>query len=171
MCCDGYELKKNLMDLTYHCEPICQPKCGNGSCVKPNTCKCYYGYEEKHTFFDPVCVPTCNHSCVHGKCIAPDVCACDDGYSLTMDAYTCEPVCNLPCLTGSYCSEPNHCACLNGYTNIIYKTDVRVLNVGKQYDSFDFVEFKFSFFNMVVTTNVNVKSKLCERLYPMLYAS
>ncbi|KAM0736175.1 Epidermal growth factor-like protein [Formica fusca] len=129
-CCDGYELKMNmpsLMDIKYYCEPICQPKCGNGNCIKPNICKCFYGYEEKHTFFDPVCVPTCNHSCVHGKCTAPDVCTCNDGYSLSMDGYTCKPVCTLSCHTGSYCSEPNHCACLNGYTNIIYN-GLRILN-------------------------------------------
>lgn len=76
-----------------------------------------------------------------------------------MDGHTCEPVCNLACLTGSYCSEPSHCACLNGYTEIIL-LGRRILNVGKKYNSFEFVKFEFCLFNTMVTINVNIKSKL-----------
>ncbi|XP_029160414.1 fibrillin-2-like [Nylanderia fulva] len=120
-CCTGYELTE---DLT--CEPKCHQKCGNGTCVKPNVCTCNPGYEETHS--DPVCVPQCTHICVHGKCTAPEVCTCDYGYSLNKDGHTCEPVCNSGCDSGSYCSKPNHCACLNGYTDLFIPTDEGILH-------------------------------------------
>ncbi|EFN73275.1 Tenascin-X [Camponotus floridanus] len=128
VCCSGYKLGYKTLSVLPVCQPICEPECGNGICIKPNVCICNYGYEEKHTFSYPVCVPVCTHNCMHGKCTAPDVCTCDHGYSLSINNYTCEPVCDLLCLTGSYCSEPNHCACLDGYTDIIVQQDLRILN-------------------------------------------
>lgn len=59
------------------------------------------------------------------------------------DHYTCEPVCNVPCGTGSYCSKPDQCLCLLGY-KMSYSDD-KLTNVGKNISiSFDlFIEFEF----------------------------
>jgi len=119
-CCNGYvQMTQNVG--SFECEPICQPVCGHGTCIKPNVCICYPGYAEEKSigYFDPVCVPVCSRTCVHGKCTAPDNCTCDNGYSLSTDGYTCEPVCVVPCGAGAYCSKPGVCSCLPGYIDMI----------------------------------------------------
>lgn len=117
-CCDGYKLTKWL-DSASVCKPICQPDCGNGICIQPNLCFCNDGYHTDETQASDVsCVPECSHSCIHGKCVAPETCMCDSGYKLNNDRYTCEPICSVPCATGSYCYKPEQCLCLDGYKMI-----------------------------------------------------
>lgn len=101
--------------MSLECEPICQPPCINGTCIRPNVCVCYPGYAKD--IVDYLCHPVCSRTCVHGKCTAPEKCTCDNGYSLSIDAYTCEPVCTTPCGTNAYCSAPDVCTCLSGYEN------------------------------------------------------
>ncbi|KAG5347474.1 VWDE protein, partial [Acromyrmex charruanus] len=125
-CCEGFERKlfwdASNMKIYAKCEPFCRPPCGNGTCTKPNLCICNYGYiftySETPEYADVGCVPVCTPPCVHGKCVLPDTCMCDSGYKSTNDHYICEPICNVPCPTGSYCYKPNQCLCLNGYKNI-----------------------------------------------------
>jgi len=119
-CCEGYlQMIGNIG--SFECEPICQPSCGHGTCIKPNMCMCQPGYaeEENIKYSDPICVPVCTRACVHGKCTAPEDCTCDNGYSLSADGYTCEPVCAVPCVAGAYCSKPEVCSCLPGYKSTI----------------------------------------------------
>lgn len=109
------------------CEPNCPSTCKHGSCIKPNECKCDKGYSNPGDLvFDSLCVPVCTHTCVYGRCTAPEVCTCNHGYSMNAVTHTCEPVCTLPCLEGSYCSKPDYCDCLDGYVHdselVIIKT-------------------------------------------------
>jgi len=136
-CCDGYKLVyrdifvPDVFANLKFCEPICQPDCGNGICVRPNVCSCNHGYRTEKTLASDVgCVPVCTHPCVHGKCVAPEICMCDSGYKLSDDYYTCEPICKVPCPTGSYCYKPDQCLCRDGYKMII--SEVKLTNVGKQ---------------------------------------
>ncbi|XP_012063530.1 PREDICTED: fibrillin-1-like [Atta cephalotes] len=84
-------------------------------------------FKEKTWESDVSCVPVCTSPCVHGKCVLPDICMCDSGYKLTNDHYICEPICNVPCPTGSYCYKPDQCLCLDGYKNI--SSDVKLTNM------------------------------------------
>ncbi|KYQ52129.1 von Willebrand factor D and EGF domain-containing protein [Trachymyrmex zeteki] len=134
-CCDGFERKyiweyTSKLSLNAKCEPVCQPPCGNGTCTKPNLCICNDGYIFTHSETlksDVGCVPLCTSPCVYGKCVLPDTCMCNSGYKLTNDHYICEPICNVPCPTGSYCYKPDQCLCLNGYKNI--SGDVKLTNM------------------------------------------
>ncbi|EGI62311.1 von Willebrand factor D and EGF domain-containing protein [Acromyrmex echinatior] len=133
-CCDGFERKlfwdASNMKIYAKCEPFCRPPCGNGTCTKPNLCICNYGYiftYSETSKSDVSCVPVCTPPCVHGKCVLPDTCMCDSGYKSTNDHYICEPICNVPCPTGSYCYKPDQCLCLNGYKNI--SNDVKLTNM------------------------------------------
>lgn len=124
-CCDGYWRSFDL------CKPICRPDCGNGRCVQPNICNCDAGYRADETYSLNIgCVPVCSHTCVYGKCTEPEVCLCNYGYQLTDDHYICEPICNVPCATGSYCYKPDQCLCLDGYKMI--NSDDKLTNVSKR---------------------------------------
>ncbi|XP_014475334.1 PREDICTED: fibrillin-1-like [Dinoponera quadriceps] len=119
VCCLGYREVNDSM-----CEPICEPPCGpHGICIRPHICECDPGYSliylsPLYDFALNACVPECTHTCLHGNCTAPNVCKCNHGYSLNHDGFTCDPVCNLKCGTGSYCAEPDQCDCLPGYIDV-----------------------------------------------------
>ncbi|XP_070520453.1 tenascin-like isoform X1 [Cardiocondyla obscurior] len=139
ICCDGYKLETKFVheslslgplfsEVQKTCEPICEPDCGNGTCVLPNVCSCYAGYAEHQDkiYFDKAdfhqknfgCVPVCLRSCVNGRCVAPEICGCNNGYQLSDDDhYTCKPICSSKCgkTATSYCLEPDHCVCLKGW--------------------------------------------------------
>ncbi|XP_032665934.1 uncharacterized protein LOC116841735 [Odontomachus brunneus] len=130
VCCDGYRETNNSM-----CEPICEPPCGNGTCIYPHKCECPMGYRlnKKTTeiisngmsHFIPkwTCEPTCGTGCIKGICMdKKNPCPCNEGYRLKyfvsfkdmLHENLCEAICEPSCING-ICSKPNVCKCSVGY--------------------------------------------------------
>lgn len=57
-------------------EPLCVPKCHNGTCIQPNICNCNDGWTG-YRCSDAICEQPCTS---HGKCTAPNMCTCDSGW-------------------------------------------------------------------------------------------
>lgn len=56
-------------------QPMCEPRCQNGDCELPNTCKCNSGWQGERCQ-----TPSCPN-CDQGKCVAPENCQCKVGWS------------------------------------------------------------------------------------------
>eukprot|EP00435_Cladocopium_sp_Y103_P020817 s456_g5.t1 len=56
---------------------VCDPECipGQGTCVLPNTCECFYGWGGTSCE-----LPLSEPACVNGDAVAPDICRCADGW-------------------------------------------------------------------------------------------
>lgn len=98
------------------CDPVCTPECQNGTCVEPNKCECFDGYqlsESSKKWY--LCQPVCSLSCVNSTCTGINVCTCKDGYErVPQKPNVCVPTCKKPCQNGS-CTFVNTCTCWEGY--------------------------------------------------------
>jgi hypothetical protein len=96
--------------LTAICD---EPDCNeNQDCIKPDNCVCKNGWTG-----DNCTVAVCS-SCdpLYGTCYSPSNCSCNVGYNDTYgDTSSCDPVCSS-CGVNEYCSAPEVCSCLPGYS-------------------------------------------------------
>ncbi|CAD7085515.1 unnamed protein product [Hermetia illucens] len=107
VCCEGYNLTAD-----FRCFPVCDPACGNGICIEPNTCQCLAGFTLD---LSGSCVPTCPRGCVNGICLPDGTCECKPGYALSQNRKLCQPICSKPCSLSMNCTAPDVCACPRGY--------------------------------------------------------
>lgn len=97
------------------CEPICNPDCVNGMCVKPNICDCLENYVKGDNQNE--CIPHCDEPCNNGFCTTNFTCQCNNGFHpRDNNSNYCDPICDPPCNNG-ICVEPNTCECDEGYTH------------------------------------------------------
>lgn len=91
VCPKNYKLSENSTS----CLPICafedEHDCIEGTCVAPQTCKCFDGYR----FLDArncTCVPMCSPQCINGVC-TEDGCICHENFYNISD-YECIKNCS-----------------------------------------------------------------------------
>jgi hypothetical protein len=90
-------------------QPLCWPKCLNGSCVAPNVCDCDQNWSGLSCD-----VPLCSPNCVTGQgvCVAPNVCECFYGYA----GDQCEtPISTPNCVNGKALAGTDMCICDPGW--------------------------------------------------------
>jgi len=87
-CCPGWtHPSKNTHSCT---KAICSEECQNGSCVKPDVCKCKRGYTGSlcQTDVDECSTANrCQQRCVNT--VGSFTCACHDGFQLQDDGHSC----------------------------------------------------------------------------------
>ncbi|XP_017858948.1 PREDICTED: multiple epidermal growth factor-like domains protein 11 [Drosophila arizonae] len=113
-CYEGYRLREGSSSI---CDPICSPSCSNGTCVEPNSCECWPGYEDTKLYYE--CKPSCRPSCQNGRCVAPGRCECNPGFTASnaSEPHVCRSQCQERCINAE-CLRPNQCICLAGYSFI-----------------------------------------------------
>lgn len=91
VCPEDYKLSENATS----CLPICafeeSHDCIYGTCVAPQTCKCFDGYQ----FLDSrncTCIPMCSPQCINGVC-TEDGCICHENF-YALSSYECIKNCS-----------------------------------------------------------------------------
>lgn len=117
-CKDKDDFEANLCNVS---------NCING-CLNEGVCLCFSGHRKvTATECSPFPTPPndddfetlgCTKFCQKGSCTTGkvDTCKCFDGYQLSKDDDSvCEPRCNPPCGTNSFCEQPDICECNDGF--------------------------------------------------------
>ncbi|XP_071963390.1 uncharacterized protein [Antedon mediterranea] len=112
-CCGGWA-EDGLGGCTI---PICLPDdCGvGGTCVDPDTCECYSGYQGTQCSDIDECADNnggCEHHCRNTA--GSYYCECNTGYVLKANGRDCEATCTPPCANGE-CTAPDYCECEDFY--------------------------------------------------------
>eukprot|EP00160_Parvularia_atlantis_P001874 Unigene11525_Nuclearia_a/m.35121 Unigene11525_Nuclearia_a/g.35121 ORF Unigene11525_Nuclearia_a/g.35121 Unigene11525_Nuclearia_a/m.35121 type:complete len:369 (+) Unigene11525_Nuclearia_a:623-1729(+) len=106
-------------------EATCEPTCKHGTCVGPNRCRCYTGFQG--ALCERRMCDRSKVSCAHGKCDDHGWCVCDSGWH----GPSCtEATCFKPCLNGGRCVAPNVCECVDGFLGATCAVPVAVCGDG-----------------------------------------
>lgn len=77
VCCSGWSKSGNQCSI-----PICASGCGNGTCISPNNCRCYHGYQGDKCQYDvDECSKPCNQKCTNLP--GTYACTCRNGFTKT----------------------------------------------------------------------------------------
>ena len=91
--------------------PVCEPECGQGSCVRPNKCSCKRGWRGK------LCHQAiCMKKCFMGDCIQPNLCKCQEHwYGDSCNVHCVNGQVDLLAPDGQGVKPINPCKCKHGW--------------------------------------------------------